>query len=57
MDLYDLIPPDVDRFNHLFGTAIQGSALETDDPLGVAAAVDKARAKKAMDARERDGVY
>ena len=27
-DLFDLIPPDITRFNHLFATAIQGRALE-----------------------------
>ena len=37
-DLYDLIPPDIDRFNRLFLTAIQGSALETSDKLGLVAA-------------------
>ncbi len=30
-DLFDLIPPDTDRFNHLFHTALKGSALETED--------------------------
>lgn len=28
-DLFDLNPPDVNRFNHLFNTAVQGSALNT----------------------------
>jgi len=36
-ELYDLIPPDVERFNHLFNTALQGSSLEAVDRLGVAA--------------------
>ena len=27
-DLYDLVPPDIDRFNHLFKTAIRAGALE-----------------------------
>ncbi len=34
-DLYNLMPPNVDRFNQLFGTAIKGSALETGDKWGV----------------------
>ncbi|NLX57883.1 MAG: hypothetical protein GXY74_02205 [Phycisphaerae bacterium] len=36
-ELYDLIPPDIERFNHLFTTALQGSSLEAADRLGVAA--------------------
>jgi len=43
-DLYDLIPPDVERFNHLFQTAIQGSALDTGDLLGFGTAADEALA-------------
>jgi len=27
-DLYDLVPPDIERFNYLFKTALKGSALE-----------------------------
>ena len=30
-DLFDLIPPNTDQFNHLFHTALKGSALETAD--------------------------
>ena len=33
-DLYDLIPPDLERFNFLFKTALQGNALETADKGG-----------------------
>ena len=33
-DLFDLIPPNVDRFNFLFNTALKGSALETEDQFG-----------------------
>ena len=33
-DLYDLLPPDVDRFNFLFNTAVQGSVLEAGATLG-----------------------
>lgn len=32
-DLYNLLPPDIERFNYLFRTALQGSALETDGML------------------------
>jgi hypothetical protein len=34
-DRYDLLPPDIERFNHLFRTALKGSALDTDDGLGL----------------------
>ena len=37
-DLYDLLPPDVDRFNFLFNTAVQGSVLEVGESLGKAVA-------------------
>ncbi|MFZ2956601.1 MAG: hypothetical protein WA705_06900 [Candidatus Ozemobacteraceae bacterium] len=36
-DLFDLIPPDIEAFNKLFQTALKGSALETDDRLGLTA--------------------
>ncbi|NLI76920.1 MAG: hypothetical protein GX442_10830 [Candidatus Riflebacteria bacterium] len=50
-DLYDLIPPDPERFNRLFDTAVKGSALETDDRLGF----DKAQqaAKPALPQRPK----
>ncbi len=35
-DLNDLLPRDVERANHLFGSAIVGSALEAGDKLGIA---------------------
>ncbi|MFN0199444.1 MAG: hypothetical protein ACKVT0_22055 [Planctomycetaceae bacterium] len=38
-DLQALLPPDVDRFIHLFDTASQRSALETSDPLGLKVAI------------------
>jgi hypothetical protein len=34
-DLYDLIPPDIERFNFLFKTAIQSTSLDTGDRLGM----------------------
>ncbi|MEK7470009.1 MAG: hypothetical protein AAB074_21790 [Planctomycetota bacterium] len=35
-DLNDLLPRDIERANHLFGSAIVGSALEAGDLLGIA---------------------
>lgn len=40
-DLYDLLPPNVERFNHLFNTAVQRSALDVDDALGLKKAKDE----------------
>lgn len=48
-DRFDLIPPDVERANFLFDTAVKGSALETGDKLGLEAAkraVEKAESRK-----------
>ncbi len=42
-ELCDLIPPDIDRLNRLFQTAIRGSALETTDALGLLEALDEVR--------------
>jgi len=50
-DLQDLLPPDIDHFNELFLIAIQGSALETTDRLGLADARDKATDEKARSLR------
>lgn len=47
-DLYDLLPPDIDRFNLLFGTAIRGSSLETSDQLGLIDAVTAGRSEAAL---------
>ncbi len=49
-DLYALIPPDLERFNFLFNTAIRGSVLETGDKLGLL------EAKKKAEAAGADGV-
>ena len=38
---YQLLPPNVERFNHLFRTALRGSALEAEDRLGLAMALDR----------------
>ena len=37
-----MLPPDTDRFNFLFDTAVQRSALSTDDTLAVVFAAGKA---------------
>lgn len=42
-DLLALLPPDVDRFNLLFDTASQRSALETGDALGLKDAMESVR--------------
>lgn len=39
---YELLPPDVERFNMLFQTALKGNALDTGDPLGLREAQEKA---------------
>jgi len=44
-----LTPPDVNRFIHLFDTAVKGSALETDDRLGVFKGTNAALANRALD--------
>ncbi|HVO31522.1 MAG TPA: hypothetical protein VMV18_12335, partial [bacterium] len=41
-DLNDLLPRDIERANFLFGSAIQGSALEAGDALGIAAHAQQA---------------
>src|SRR5690606_4593797 len=35
-ETFSLLPPNVDRFIHLFDTAVQRSAMETNDPVAVA---------------------
>ncbi len=39
-DRFDLLPPDLERWNQLFDTALKGNAMDTDDRLGF----DKAQA-------------
>ncbi len=41
-DQFDLLPPDIERFNMLYRTALKGSALDTGDALGLADAKEKA---------------
>ncbi len=38
-DTFDLIPPNIEQFNRLFDTALQSSALDTDDRFGLAGTV------------------
>ena len=47
-DQFDLLPPDIERFNMLYRTAIKGSALDTGDALGLAAATEKAASLKEL---------
>jgi hypothetical protein len=47
-DRFALIPPDVERFNTLFETALKGSALETGDKLGLRAAREEAEAVRLL---------
>jgi hypothetical protein len=50
-DLFDLIPPNTERFNHLFKTALKGRALDTGDALGVAGARKHALTRRELEAR------
>ncbi len=47
-ELCDLLPPDVERANQLFATALKGKALETSDALGVE--VEREKLMEAKDA-------
>ena len=42
-DQFELLPPDPDRFAHLFQTALKGSSLDTEDRLGIEDAKNKAK--------------
>ncbi len=42
-DLFDMIPPDVEKFNELFKTALKGNALDSDDSLGIQDALRQIR--------------
>src|SRR5437870_5807144 len=50
-DLDDLLPRDIERMNHLFQSAIGGSALEAGDSLGIGRATEMAKSA-ALDALE-----
>jgi hypothetical protein len=45
-DMFDLLPPNIEHFNHLFRTALKGSSLETGDALGLIAAAEKTLASR-----------
>ncbi len=47
-DLFELLPPDVDRWNFLFHTALAGQSLQATDRFGVRAAAQE----KAAEVRE-----
>ena len=49
-DRFAMLPPDVERFNTLFETALKGSALETGDELGIEAAQTLAKTQMALPA-------
>ena len=42
-DQFELLPPDPDRFAHLFQTALKGSSLDTEDRLGLRRSTEKAQ--------------
>jgi len=52
-DLYDLIPPNIERFNRLFATALKGQALEAADEYGFAEAAGKVKQESAQQLREK----
>ncbi|GAB4271740.1 MAG: hypothetical protein Kow0029_09650 [Candidatus Rifleibacteriota bacterium] len=43
-DLFDLLPVDANKFNHLFNTALKGSSLDVVDRLGIKGAIENALA-------------
>lgn len=45
---FELLPPDPDRFNHLFETALKGNALDVGDALGLKAALDRVEEVKVL---------
>src|SRR5436189_123069 len=45
-DLLDVLARDIETENRLFRTALQGSALDTDDALGFAAAAQTVREER-----------
>ncbi len=51
-DILDLLPPDVERLDQLFKTALRGRALETRDEFGVDKAREQAKALKDLQQAE-----
>ena len=54
-DLYAMLPPDLDRYNFLFRTAIKGSALDADDAFDFEESAEKARGTRMLSALVRSG--
>ncbi len=54
-DMFDLLPPNIERFNHLFRTALKGSSLDTGDMLGLVAAGEKSLESRLRSHRGRFG--
>jgi hypothetical protein len=55
-DLYDLIPPNIDRYNQLFKTALKGRSLDADGGgWGYDEALKKADPKKTFEGKMRLG--
>ncbi len=50
-DLFDLLPPDIERQNHIFATALRGRSLESEDDFGIREAEEEARAARKSDAK------
>ncbi len=55
-DLYELLPDDTEHRSYLFRTAVQGSALDTHDVLGLDAASASAIAARQENAASPDGL-
>jgi hypothetical protein len=47
-DEFHLLPPDPERFEHLFETALQGTALDNEDQLGLRDAKNKAGEQRVL---------
>ncbi len=54
-ELYDLIPPNIERFNHLFRTALKGSSLDTGDRFGFDEAAEKRNLERIVNYQKRLG--
>jgi len=59
-EMFELIPPDMERYNHLFKTALKGSALDAEgDALGIGAAqknLEQLQAGKQADGKAANGM-
>ena len=52
-DLLAVLPPNIENFNRLFGTAVLRSSLEVSDPLGVRMVITNGTAEPRMELRDR----